>query len=63
MSEPNIMKWTLRKMLWITLAFSCAIMFIADPYGWLPEPDMSPCKKEDTRARCTGRITFFWQTP
>ena len=54
------MKWTLRKMLWITLAFSCGIMFIMDPYGWIPEPDRSPCKKEDTRSTCTGRITFFW---
>jgi hypothetical protein len=62
MSEGQV-KWTLRKMLWITLAFSCAIMFIADPYGWLPEPDMSPCTAESTRATCTGKITFFWQTP
>jgi len=57
------MKWTLRKMLWITLAFSCAIFFITDPYNWTPEPDTAPCKKEDTRTKCTGRITFFWQTP
>jgi len=63
MSEPNIMKWTLRKMLWITLAFSCAIFFITDPYNWIPEPDTSPCKKGDIRTKCTGRIIFFWQKP
>jgi len=64
MSEPKIMKWTLRKILWITLAFSCVIMFIADPYGWFPRPDINkPCTKESTRPTCTGKIIFFWQTP
>ena len=45
--DKNIgqVKWTLKKILWITIAVSCAIMFLVDPYNWIPEPDMSPCKK------------------
>ncbi len=61
MSEGQYVKWTLKKIFWITIAFSCAIIFIIDPYDWVPEPDMSPCKKEDTRSTCTGKIKFFWQ--
>ena len=57
MSEGQYVKWTLKKIFWI----SCAIIFIIDPYDWVPEPDMSPCKKEDTRSTCTGKIKFFWQ--
>jgi hypothetical protein len=56
--------WSTRKILLITLAFSCAIFFIVDPYGWLPRTDMhKPCTKESTRPTCTGKIIFFWQKP
>ena len=63
MSDGQYVTWSIRKILWIILAFSCAIMFIVDPYGWIPEPDRTPCKKEDTRSTCTGKIIFFWQKP
>ena len=59
----NGIEWSLRKILWIILAFSCAMMFIVDPYKWIPEPDMSPCTKVDIRPTCTGKIIFFWQRP
>ena len=45
----------------IFLFFS--ILFIVDPFGWIPEPDMTPCTAESIKATCTGRIIFFWQTP
>jgi hypothetical protein len=60
-SEPKIVEWSIRKIMLITLVVSCTVMFIVDPYGWIPEPDKSPCKKEDTRPRCLGKIKFFWQ--
>ena len=40
-----------------------AIIFIVDPLGIWPMPEVEPCIEESTRATCTGQIVFFWQTP
>ncbi len=41
-----------------------SFFFLVDPLNWWPiDHPMGQCASDDTRASCTGRITFFWQTP
>ena len=47
----------------VGIALIIAIIFIVDPLGILPMPEVEPCTEESTRATCTGQIVFFWQTP
>jgi len=47
----------------VGVALIIAIIFIVDPLGIWPMPEVEPCIEESTRATCTGQIVFFWQTP
>ena len=41
-----------------------SIFFLVDPLNWWPiDHPIGQCASDDIRASCTGRITFFWQTP
>ena len=59
MAEVNKTKVYVR----VGIALIFAIIFITDPYDMWPMPENEPCTKESTRATCTGKIIFFWQTP
>jgi hypothetical protein len=59
MAEVNKTKVYVR----VGIALIFAIIFIVDPLGFWPMPEVEPCNEESTRATCTGQIIFFWQTP
>ncbi len=59
MAEVNKTKVYVR----VGIALIFAIIFIVDPLGIWPMPEVEPCTEESTRATCTGQIIFFWQTP
>ena len=59
MAEVNKTKVYVR----VGIALIFAIIFIVDPLGIWPMPEVEPCTEENTRATCTGQIIFFWQTP
>ena len=59
MAEVNKTKVYVR----VGIALIFVIIFIVDPLGIWPMPEVEPCNEESTRATCTGQIIFFWQTP
>ena len=51
----------MKKYIIIILLLSAGLLFVFDPFNWLPIEDLvgTPCTPMSLYPRCTGKINFF----
>jgi len=50
----------MKKYIIIILLLLAGLMFVFDPFGWWPMPEIGkPCTPMSLQPRCTGKINFF----